>query len=106
MNTKCKDNPRIGNWIDGDFGTICICAVRYSLGRQTYMPKLVIDYIKSHIAEIDDRAIGVMVRDIEEAESYKWERALGDPIIDRPEWIAFKIFLQNEIKKRSEWNDS
>lgn len=97
MNTKRKDNQRIGNWIDGDFGTICICAVRYSLGRQSYMPKLVIDYIKEHIAEIDDRAIRVIIRDINDAENDEWKYALGDPNIDKPEWIAFKNFLQNEI---------
>lgn len=39
--------------MDNYFGTICLCAMRYALGRQTYMPGLVQDFIKAHIAEID-----------------------------------------------------
>ena len=31
--------------LNDDFETILICAERYALGRQTYMPKLVVDYI-------------------------------------------------------------
>lgn len=31
-----------------DFGAICNCAVRYAVGRRTYMPDLVIDFITPH----------------------------------------------------------
>lgn len=36
-----------------DFSTLAICAVRYSLGRLSYMPSLVCEIIKKHIDEID-----------------------------------------------------
>lgn len=31
---------------NNDFGAVLICAVRYCIGRQTYMPGLVIDFIR------------------------------------------------------------
>ena len=31
--------------IDGNFGVMQTCAIRYACGRRTYMPSLVIDYI-------------------------------------------------------------
>lgn len=39
--------------INEDFGTILICAVRYSLGRQTYMPGLVQGYIRPLLPCLD-----------------------------------------------------
>ena len=31
---------------DDDFGAVLNCAIRYSLGRQTYMPHLVMDFAR------------------------------------------------------------
>lgn len=31
---------------DDDFGAICNCAVRYAVGRRTYMPDLVLDFTR------------------------------------------------------------
>ena len=39
--------------LDRDFGTVCGCAVRYSLGRQTYMPSLVQQFINRNLKQID-----------------------------------------------------
>lgn len=95
---KCYKIPN--SKFDDDFGSICICAERYALGRQSYMPKLVIDYITLHIIEIDTRALNVMITDIKEAEKSEHKYALGDPNIDRPAWIAFRELLENVIKGR------
>lgn len=73
--------------INEDFGTILICAVRYSLGRQTYMPGLVQDYIRPMLPYLDQRTLLVMRRDIEEAAMRPGE--LGDEEIDRPGWMRF-----------------
>ena len=48
-----------------DFGTLCICAIRYCQGRRTYMPSLVQDIIRPHLSELNDKTIGVMVQDCE-----------------------------------------
>ena len=53
--------------INEDFGTILICAVRYSLGRQSYMPSLVQEYIRPMLRCLDKKTLSVIQRDIEEA---------------------------------------
>lgn len=79
---------------DRNFGTVCGCAVRYSLGRQTYISSIVQDYIIKNIDTIDSLSIETIIGDIEKAPS------LGDERIDKPCWISFKNFLKNELKAR------
>lgn len=74
---------------DDYFGTICTCAVRYSLGRQTYMPTLVQSFILPLLPKMSEKTLAVMERDIRQARSY------GDPSIDRPTWMKFL----SEIRK-------
>ena len=92
---------------DPHFGTICLCAVRYALGRQTYMPGLVQDFIRAHINEIDGNAIKVMIRDIEENDKISEHKlsngsimkidGLGDTKIDRPGWERLREFLKEKV---------
>lgn len=86
--------------LDGDdeFGTICICAVRYALGRETYMPTLVQDFVKRHINELSTGTLEIMRCDVMEADSM-WG-GYGDEKIDKPGWMCFMAFLEDEIKKR------
>ena len=49
-----------------DFGTVCGCAVRFSLGRQTYMPSLVQQFVIRNLNLIDGYSLAVMVRDVKE----------------------------------------
>ena len=73
--------------INEDFGTILICAVRYSLGRQSYMPRLVQDYIRPLLPCLDKKTLYITQKDIEAAAQYPG--GLGDEDIDRPGWISF-----------------
>lgn len=95
---------------DKDIGTIAICAVRYALGRQTYMPGLVQDFVMRHPEIVDDRVKGVMLEDIKIADRFtKYGLpngtemtldGLGDTKIDRPGWLKFKAWLENlEVKE-------
>lgn len=53
------------DWVR-DFRDICICALRYALGRHTYVVEEVCSFIKDNTTLIlDKRVIGVMIRDIE-----------------------------------------
>lgn len=79
---------------DQDFGTILICAVRYSLGRRTYMPSLVQDFIRPLLPYLPNKTIWCLEKDISCAESY------GDPHIDEPGWIHFLSGIQTEIQTR------
>lgn len=73
--------------INEDFGTMLICAVRYSLGRQSYMPSLVQEYIRPMLRCLDKKTLSVIRRDIEEAAMRPG--CLGDEGIDRPGWMRF-----------------
>lgn len=74
---------------NNDFGAVLICAVRYCIGRQTYMPGLVIDFIRPF-----SKTLTVMERDIIEADS------LGDEQIDQPRWLYFLNDIRAEKQRR------
>ena len=94
------------------FGIICLCAMRYALGRQTYMPGLVQDFIRGHIGEIDSGTVEIMIRDIDEADRIMEHRmsnwnilktdGLGDTKIDRPGWERFRAFLKEKLKEKKD----
>lgn len=52
---------------DNDFGCILNSAVRYALGRNTYMPDTVARYVNRYLSVLDSRTLNVMSRDIEDA---------------------------------------
>ena len=49
---------------DHDFRLILIAAMRYAVGRNTYMPMVVADYIKRHILLLDDKFLVMAADDI------------------------------------------
>lgn len=80
-----------------DFGTLAICAIRYCVGRQTYMPDRVRDIIRPHLRELSDRDLGVMIDDC-----YFQERMeiYGDDTIDKPGWLKWRVELIAERDRR------
>lgn len=81
----------------GDFGTLCICAIRYCHGRQTYMPSLVREIVTPHLKELSDRDLGVMIEDCGYQERFN---LYGDERIDLPGWIEWRETLEAEQKRR------
>lgn len=79
-----------------DFGFVCICAVRYCLGRHTYAPWAAMGFIKTFLPALDDKTLYVMARDIAEADN------LGDAEIDAPMWAEFLAEIEKERKRRAE----
>jgi hypothetical protein len=77
-----------------DFCLVCICAVRYCLGRRTYMPWSVMSFIKPFLPALSDNTLYVMARDIAEADN------LGDAEIDAPMWAEFLAEIEKERKRR------
>lgn len=75
------------------FGAVLNCAVRYCIGRKTYMPGLVTDWIMQHChGLLTDKTIGVMKRDIDEAKS---RDGLGMSC-DVETWLKFREWLEKE----------
>ena len=79
-----------------DFGTLAICALRYCMGRQTYMPGLVRSIIKPYLPEISNKDLQVMINDCE------YQARLEDYGSDHDKigWLEWKDFLINEQKRR------
>lgn len=93
----CNMCKPIINIEDDSFQAILNCAVRYSLGRQTYMPDLVVQYIQPLIPYLDNRTLYVFKRDVEEAID---SEHIGDPEIDKPIWVDFLDHINSELSKR------
>lgn len=70
---------------DDDFGAVINCAIRYCLGRRTYMPELVCGYVRQLLPYLSDKTLCCMERDIREAPLYgdacdvdTWMKMLGE----------------------------
>lgn len=68
-----------------DYGTIVLCAVRYCFGRKTYMPSLVIGYVKEHWKDLSQGDRDLILRDVGE------ELVLEDR---SPGWLGSKYDVQ------------
>lgn len=102
LDSDIPDSKKIKQMcVNDDFGLILNAAVRYAIGRQTYMPSAVIDYITPLLPCLDGRTLWCLERDIREQERYG-ETAYGDPLIDKPGWIRFLNSVRNEIISRKE----
>lgn len=80
---------------DSDFGSLVICAIRYCIGRQTYMPGVITAYVKPILPYLDSGTLLCIKRDLEEAPYF------GDPLIDKPTWDHFKQAVDFECTNRN-----
>ncbi len=90
MNELVNEVIRQQTEITSDFGAVCNCAVRYALGRRTYMPGIVCGFMRRIIRHLDRRTIACMERDIREAR----ESGYGDAC---DEWIWMDLL--GELQK-------
>lgn len=86
--------------INKDFETILLCAVRYAIGRKTYMPSMVIDYITPLLPYLSEDVLKLIANEITEHDTY--EGGLGDEMIDHPYWKQFLREIRLEIGGRHE----
>ena len=87
----------INNITQEDFGTLCICAIRYCHGRQTYMPDLVRGIVVPRLSELSDNDLQVLINDCDYQERFK---LYGDERIDKPGWLQWKELLLAEKQRR------
>ena len=72
---------------DDDFGCIINSALRYAIGRHTYMLSVVMGFIRKYIDILDTRTISVMIADI--------ERETEDATLDkRDDWLRLRDDLK------------
>lgn len=81
--------------IDDVFGQMMVSAVRYALGRQTYIVSTTTQYMTGLVKKLDNQNLACMERDIREAGNY------GSETIDKPNWMSLLAVLQEEMKTRN-----
>lgn len=74
---------------DDDFGCIINSALRYAICRHTYMPSVVVDFIRKYINILNAKTIAIAIDDI--------TRELEENNVDEP---AMWIDLKKELGKR------
>lgn len=80
-------------YVSRNFELMMISAMRYAIGRMTYMPSVTIDYIRSLLPKLSTNTLYVMERDIHE-EVERYERMQHELYMKR-EWVE----LMNDINE-------
>ena len=75
------------------FGCIVNSAVRYSLGRDTYMPDVAVQFILEHMNLLDLRTVTVMYRDIQKALE-------NENLPHRETWVSLMYALETRLKRK------
>ena len=82
-------------YYDDDFGCIINSAVRYALGRSSYMPSTTVKFVLKYLMVLDVRTITVMIEDI--------DRSLVDEQLPyKDTWISLKYALEDRLEKMQE----
>ena len=82
-------------YYDDDFGCIINSAVRYSLGRSSYMPSTTVKFVLKYLMVLDVRTITVMIEDI--------DRSLVDEQLPyKDTWLSLKFALEDRLEKIQE----
>lgn len=75
------------------FGCIVNSAIRYSLGRDTYMPDVAVQFILDHMNLLDLRTVTVMYRDIQKALE-------NENLPHRETWVSLMYALETRLKRK------
>ena len=78
---------------DNEFGDIMIMALRYALGRMTYVSSEVPDFIKQNGDSINERICIVMLRDIDWYFKDRKRGLISDDECDFNSWIDLQNWL-------------
>ena len=92
---------KVHGWVTvtQDFELMMISALRYAIGRYTYMPSITIDYIRYLIPQLSPKTLFIMKRDIDE-EVERYQR-MEHELYMAQEWqkLAEEIGVEYEKKK-------
>lgn len=82
--------------MDENFQEILASAVRYALGRMTYIVGLTVDYIMPMIPDLETKYINIMIDDI----TYQGEYYGYGMEMDRKDWMRLLVGLKTERDRR------
>lgn len=93
---------KVHGWVavTQDFELMMISALRYAIGRHTYMPSVTIEYIRYLIPQLSAKTLYVMKRDIDE-EAARYQR-MERELYMADEWakLAEEIRVEYEQKAK------
>lgn len=84
---------------DDNFGTMLNCAVRYALGRRTYMPSLVISFITPLLPKLSSKTVWCFDQDVTDA---KYSPGGYGDACDEQDWTRFREAVRAERTRRGE----
>ena len=84
-----------------DFGSLCICAIRYCLGRKTYMPSIVQRIVQSNLKHLSDKDLQVICDDIKKHGGPKHDATAYGNYEDYQDWKDFLRTVEWELMKRN-----
>lgn len=76
-----------------DISAMLLSAERYALGRMTYIVQWTCEVIEKNLHLINEKNKKVMIRDIEQCESYGWE-------CDKKEWLKLLEVLKKSLEDK------
>ena len=82
-------------YVDAEFGLIVTSAIRYAIGRMSYMPSVVCEFTLRYLPMLDIKTIHVMIRDITETME-RWQGELADSEL----WLHLKAKAEEEKARR------
>ena len=85
--------------INDEFEIVCNCAMRYCLGRRSYMPSIICGYIAPILPKLTDKTLDCFERGIAERKRTSFD--FGDSY-DYETWDAFYKAVCNEIERRKD----
>lgn len=85
---------------NNDFGNIMIMALRYALGRRTYVTQEVPEFIMQNKEHINERICVVMLRDINNYVQDRKNLLYKDDECDYNSWINLQNWLFKIAKER------
>lgn len=95
---ELDDTTPIIDLQDDDFGAVLNCAVRYAVGRFTYMPSIVITSISPLIPFLNNKTLWCFDQDVTEA---RYVGGYGGSE-NEAEWMKFLAAVREERQKRGE----
>ena len=90
MDYLCGLSPvrHIARAEDPELSLMLACAVRYALGRRTYVVSTVTDYVMDHLPQLDKKIMFSMIRDIKECQYYGHD-------CDKEDWMRLLAALED-----------
>lgn len=79
-----------------NFESLCVCSVRYALGRRTYVVYEISEIIKKNLNDISDESLKVILKDIEDHQN---SNKLGDDS-DANDWLYLKSLILNRVSEK------